>query len=114
MDKINLRLLELASEIFESAVPLVEKPFLTETVKDLIMTSSRMGASYYRKNSEEISLEQFNQKIWSSIIDLQETQIWLQILIDKCPDNQKLQSLDMKAKSIMVFLSGMVDEKIAV
>lgn len=113
MDKINLRLLEFASEVFQITVPLVEKSFLADTVKDLIMTSSRMGANFYRKNSEDISLEQFHQRIWSAIIDLQETQIWLQILMDKCPDNQKLQSLDMKAKNLMVFLSGMVDERIA-
>ena len=84
-----------------------------DTVRELVMASSRMGAGFYRKQSEEISLEEFERKIWSAIIDLQETQIWLQILIDKCPHQPELLSLDMKAKGLMAFLSGMVDERIA-
>ncbi len=50
MDKIQLRFFGFASEVFQIAAPLVENPKLEDTVRELVMASSRMGAGFYRKN----------------------------------------------------------------
>jgi len=49
MDKIQMRFFEFASEAFQIVAPLVENPKLEDTVRELVMASSRMGASFYRK-----------------------------------------------------------------
>jgi hypothetical protein len=114
MDKIQLRFFEFASEVFQSTAPLVEQPNLIDTVKELIMASSRMGAGFYRKNFWDFTKEEFQEIMSSARMDMFDTLLYLHILIKDCPNNQNLQLLEMKAHGFMVFLGGVVDNRVAV
>jgi hypothetical protein len=47
-------------------------------------------------------------------MDMFDTLLYLHILIKDCPNNQNLQLLEMKAHGFMVFLGGVVDNRVAV
>jgi hypothetical protein len=114
MDKIQMRFFEFASEVFQIAAPLVDNPRLEDTVRELVMASSRMGASFYRKNFWDFTEEEFQENMSSARMDLHDSLLFLHILIKDCPDNHDLQVLEMKAHGFMVFLGGVVDAKMAV
>lgn len=109
-----MRFFEFASEVFQTAAPLVEDSKLENTVRELVMASSRMGAGFYRKNFWDFTDEEFRDIMSAARMDLHDTLLYLHILIKDCPDNHDLQVLEMKAHGFMVFLSGVVDAKLAV
>ena len=114
MDKLQLRFFEFASEVFQVAAPLVENPDLEPMAKEVIMASSRMGASFYRKNFWDFTEEEFQENMSSARMDLHEVLLILEMLIKECPKNRDLQVIQMKAHGFMVFLGGVVGRKIAV
>lgn len=114
MDKLQLKFIEFASEVFQHAAPLTENPDLEDAVRELVMASNRMGAGFYRKNFWDFSDEEFEQNISSARMDMYDTLLWLKILVEAKPNNKELQLLEMKANGLMAFLGGFKDERMAV
>ena len=108
MDKLQMRFFEFASEVFQVAAPLSDNKELSGLAKEAIMASSRMGSPFYRKNFWDFSEEEFDNNFMSARMDMHDTLLYLHMLVDRCPDNQELRNLEMKARGFYVFLGGVV------
>jgi len=109
---LQTRLVQFATEVFQSSVPLMTNKFLEPAVKKLVIASSHVGAS----NTEIVNDEPddfFYINLQSVIIDLQETQYWMQTILNVQPDSE-LAELEKETKELLRITNAMRCEAIAV
>jgi len=92
---------------------MMANPFLEKTVEHLVISSSRVGASFLealKAGSDNL----FSFRIFSTITELQETQYWVQVLLDKQPNHLQLNGLKKELRDLNRMLNEMVAEPVAV
>ena len=109
MNSLQNRFVQFARGGFQSTAPMMCNSFLEPTIKKLVICASSVGARFYEARSAS-SDPDFNIKIHSAIIDLQESHFWLQILIDRNPKEAILISLERENKALLDILYKLAKE----
>ena len=106
MEETKLRFTRFAADVIHISAPLLDNSFLEPRIKKLVSSSTRMGSLVYEaelcRNEFEYSL-----KIRSAIIELQESQYWIQILLNAKPDHLPLINLYEDSKSLAQLLHNL-------
>ncbi len=92
MNSLQMRLVQLASQIYELLTPIMKDQMLESVVKQLIRSSTSIGANYSESQASS-SYKDFHNKIKIAQKELKETEHWLTYL-------KKIKSNDFQLQTI--------------
>jgi len=109
MNDLQKRIISFAVEIVRLARELKSDYLLTDCLKQIIRSSTSVGANYSEAQSAN-SLRDFHNKIRIALKEIKETNYWLGFLTEMSPDNHKIIKLNQESIELMKIL-GAISKK---
>jgi four helix bundle protein len=109
MNDLQKRIISFAVEIVRLARELKSDYLLSDCLKQVIRSSTSVGANYSEAQSAN-SLRDFHNKIRIALKEIKETNYWLGFLSEMSPDHQKITSLIQESIELMKIL-GTISKK---
>ena len=103
MNDLQIRLVHFSAIIFNTLAPLKKDSLIEPAIKQVIRASSSVGANYSEAQSAS-SYKDFHNKIRIALKELQETNFWLQYLMETNLDISNLEeSLNETQELLRIF-----------
>lgn len=104
MNNLQIRLVEFAARIYEVVKPHMKDKFLETVVKQIIKSSTSVGANYSEAQSAS-SNRDFHNKVRIALKELQETDFWIKYLSKTNPGKSDFGFLENETQELLRILS---------
>lgn len=109
MNNLQKRIVKFSSSIYQLTKSYKNEEFLTSTLKQVIRSSTSVGANYSEAQSA-ISNKDFHFKIRIALKEMKETNYWLNFLIEIIPGSIELPTLEEESVELLKIL-GTISKK---
>lgn len=104
MNDLQIRLVNYASAVFTGIKPLMNDKFLETVIKQIIKSSTSVGANYSEAQSAS-SMRDFHNKVRIALKELQETDYWLRYLSKTKSESNLLSQIQVETQELLRILS---------
>ena len=109
MNDLQKRIVKFASRVYQLSKSYNSEEFLTSTIKQVIRSSTSVGANYSEAQSA-ISTKDFHYKIRIALKEMKETNYWLNFLIEINQETNELSKLEAESVELLKIL-GTISKK---
>lgn len=104
MNNLQIRFVEFATSIYKTMKPLMKNSLLESSVKQIVRSSTSVGANYSEAQSAS-SYRDFHNKIRIALKELQETHYWIHFLKNINPQILELNHIEKETEELLRILS---------
>ncbi len=104
MNSLQLRLVDFAANIYEAVKPFMKEQFLENVIKQIIKSSTSVGANYSEAQSAS-SKRDFHNKVRIALKELQETAFWLKYISRANSAPSEFEPLENETQELLRILS---------